>query len=592
MKFRDNEIQNVILNNERDPSNRNLYYTFSEQLNSFVLDFGTYFNTLWIQSWKEYTDISSFYLQIKFRGECTISIIQSHLAGIQSQYSGDEEISRVMLYREKLSSSGLDYIQIKIPKVDLACRMIHFTIEYNKKCDFEYIDGFYAVPNCASSHPIKTAIIICTYKRERHLQANIKTLKKYFNSNQDLAEIYDVFIVDNDSSLPRDIESNNIYLFPNKNTGGSGGFARGILEALRAETKYTHVILMDDDIKINTESLHRTYALSSLINDHYSRSFISGSMLRSDIKDFQWEARARINGLRLDLYSALSLSEFSNLLRNEAFSTKHTPYDYAAWWYCCIPLNNIGLNKLPFPFFIRGDDIDYSLKYADKIIHLNGICVWHEPFDSRRSNVMDIYMAIRNFFTINILHKISLVVSVCELAQIFAGNIFTYNYSGAYLVYCGLSDAITEKEIFREDQLALLGRYKQYNEVEEEVSIDIEKAIKKTNFNFLQKILAILTYGGHLLPSFLFRKQALSTAGYVVSISKCFLSKQVIIYNPVTGKSIVRNINRLKAFSLSFRFASLLLKFIFGYAGIARQVHKKEQNYRTFEFWKNHLELD
>ena len=73
---------------------------------------------------------------------------------------------------------------------------------------------------------------------------------------------------------------------------------------------------MDDDIEINTEALFRTYTLSSLVNKKYNRSFISGSMLRSDIRDFQWEARAKIKGLLLKVYAQLSLSDITYSFKN------------------------------------------------------------------------------------------------------------------------------------------------------------------------------------------------------------------------------------------------------------------------------------
>jgi len=586
------KIQNIILDPDNHPGIQNLYYTFSEQLHDCKLSFGGYFNSLWPQIWKAYTTVSSFHLCVRFRGEAEISIIQSQMSGVESQYSHNDEVSRFTIYRKTFSSPGTEYVKIDIPEPDAACRVIYFEMKYNKNCDFEYIDAYYAVKSNALPQPIKTAIIICTYEREHYLYNNLATLKTYFNNNPAQAEVFDVFIIDNGKTLPKDIENNNIFLFPNKNTGGSGGFARGILEALRSETEYTHVLLMDDDIEINTEALYRTYSLASLINENYNRAFISGSMLRSDIRNFQWEARARLNGLLLNIYGTLSLAELSNVLQNEAIATKHTKYDYAAWWYCCIPLKHLDLNSLPFPFFVRGDDIDYSLKYADKIIHLNGICVWHEPFGTRQSNVMDVYMGIRNFLTVNVIHKINFMESVYGLIKIFAANIFTYNYGGAHLVCCGLNDAISENEIFREDQLKVLGKYKPYNEVEVEMEVDLEKAVKKTRLNLLLKIMAIFTYGGHLLPAFLFRKQSISTTGYLVGISKCFFTKQVIIFNPLTGKSIIRNIDYSKAFSISFRFFKLLFRFVFRYNEIVKRIHTREQYYRTLEFWKNHLELD
>lgn len=586
------KIQNVILNSEILSDWRDLYCNSVEFPDSFVLSFGTYFNSLWPQRWKEYTNISDFYLNIRFKGDCTISIIQSRLIEIIAGGSPQGQVSRDTIYRQRHTSDGSEHIRIKLPEIDPSSRIVYFELEYPKTCKFQYLDAYFSAESDLPPARTRTAVIFCTFKAEQYINNNVARLKSYFDGNPEMADVYDVFVVDNGKTLSNEIESDNIFLFPNKNTGGSGGFARGILEAIQSDSGYTHVILMDDDIEINTESLVRTYALASLVNDRYSRSFIAGSMLRSDIKNFQWEARAAIKGLLLKIYGRLSLSKFSSLLENEAASTKHTPYDYAAWWYCCIPLKSIGPDKLPFPFFIRGDDIDYSLKYADKIIHLNGICVWHEPFMVRRSNVRDIYITVRNFLTINIINQKRLIFFIYDLIKVFAGHIFAYNYDGAYLLCCGLNDAISREDVYEQDQIELLGRYKKYDETEQLMDVDLSEALKMTYLSWFLKVLVIITYGGHILPAVFFRKKSTALARYRVAISKCFATKEVYIYNPQTGRSFVRKFDRTRAFALGFRFCFILLKLILCLRPIRKHLQKKERYYRTAEFWKKHLELD
>jgi GT2 family glycosyltransferase len=435
------------------------------------------------------------------------------------------------------------------------------------------------------------AIVICTYKREQYVLRNIKKLQLYFAENPDIAKIYDIFVVDNGNTLSGDICTGNISLFPNKNTGGSGGFTRGIIEALESDKGYTHVILMDDDIEINTEGLFRTYTLSSLVNQKYSQSFISGSMLRSDIRDFQWEARAWMKGMILGIYARTSLSKMENLLKNEAIATRHTQYDYAGWWYCSVPLKAVGPDKLPFPFFIRGDDIDYSLKFADKVIHLNGICVWHEPFTSKVNNITDIYITVRNFLTTKIINHPRILYILYDLVEFFATKIFSYNYSGAFLVCRGIQDAISNKGVFEQDQIELFKQLESYKEQEQDIPVDLGKATKRTSFNWLQKAFVIVTYGGHVLPDFIFRKKNAAIIGHGLAISKCFMSKKVLSYNPQTGKTIVRKINRVKALRFGFYFLFLLLKLALCYPLIRRQLVKTESYYRTMDFWKKHLEM-
>ena len=84
-------------------------------------------------------------------------------------------------------------------------------------------------------------------------------------------------------------ESEYIHIYPNQNVGGAGGFTRGILESMSAEKKPTHIILMDDDVKILPESLIRTYTLLSLIKPEYDTHFISGAMLFMEHMNIQHE---------------------------------------------------------------------------------------------------------------------------------------------------------------------------------------------------------------------------------------------------------------------------------------------------------------
>jgi galactofuranosylgalactofuranosylrhamnosyl-N-acetylglucosaminyl-diphospho-decaprenol beta-1,5/1,6-galactofuranosyltransferase len=589
------KLQNVILGDDVYPDRRTLFYTLDKRQASCILGFGTYFNTFWQHAWTDYTGLNRFSLNVRFKGGCTLSLIQSCLSDAKADpvQTGQFILARTplkILHRQRYQSDGTDYIRIPLPEPDPAARMIHFEIEYAAGEAFEFIEGHYSADTAAPA-PSKIAIVICTFKRETFVYRNLDLLKEYFRRYPELNAVYDVFVIDNGQTVSSAIKSDSVFLYPNKNTGGSGGFTRGIIEALQSDRAYTHVLLMDDDIEINTEALQRTYALTALLTPACKRSFIAGSMLLGDLRDFQWEARSKLKGLFIESYAQFSLSRFPSLLINEFLAAERDPYDYAAWWYCCIPLEAIGPDKLPFPLFVRGDDIDYSLKFADKIIHLNGICVWHEPFEGRRSNVMDMYLTIRNFIVINLVHSLSLWRTVLDLMTLFAGNLFTYNYKGADLLCSGLRDAIERPDIFLDNQTELLKRYAADNEVEEIIPVNLSKAFYQKKLSRGLKLLIVLTYGGHLLPDFLMKQTNEAIHGYRIAVTKCFACQRVLVYNPRTGKTIRRQINRLYAVKLGFRLAALLLKYILLYPLIKKRTLAKERFYRTTEFWKKHLEL-
>ena len=76
--------------------------------------------------------------------------------------------------------------------------------------------------------------------------------------------------------------------------GGAGGFTRDLIEILEHNDIFqiTHILLMDDDIVIEPESLVRTFMLLCLLREEYLDAFIGGAMLRLDRQYIQVEAGA------------------------------------------------------------------------------------------------------------------------------------------------------------------------------------------------------------------------------------------------------------------------------------------------------------
>ncbi|RAZ20198.1 glycosyltransferase family 2 protein, partial [Klebsiella oxytoca] len=60
-------------------------------------------------------------------------------------------------------------------------------------------------------------------------------------------------------------------------------------------------------------------------------------------------------------------------------------------------------DNLPLPIFIRGDDLEYGLRNMKTLILMNGICVWHEPFENKYSSFLAYYV-IRNRLIDNAYH--------------------------------------------------------------------------------------------------------------------------------------------------------------------------------------------
>ena len=151
---------------------------------------------------------------------------------------------------------------------------------------------------------------------------------------------------------------------------------------------------------LDTDVLLRTYTLLSLRKPEYADVFVGGAMLRLDRPNIQVENGAAWNQGQLISHKAnFDLTKVDLCVANE-LEERH---EYNAWWYCCIPIAVVRPDNLPMPIFIRGDDIEYGLRNCKRLVTLNGICVWHEPFESKYSSSMYYYI-LRNQCIDNSMH--------------------------------------------------------------------------------------------------------------------------------------------------------------------------------------------
>jgi hypothetical protein len=201
---------------------------------------------------------------------------------------------------------------------------------------------------------------------------------------------------------------------------------------------FTHVLVMDDDVLINTDAIVRTYRLLQFLKPEFLGKTVAGAMLRLDDRCLQHECGGWWDGfcVRNDK-TMLDLTRIENILFNE----KEDMANYNAWWYSCIPVSKISNDNLPLPIFIRYDDVEYGLRTGSDIIAMSGICLWHEPFEYRFSSSSQ-YYEIRNEMIVNALHWPSFGFKQARevLRYSVKVNIGRYRYSDCKLAFKAMED--------------------------------------------------------------------------------------------------------------------------------------------------------
>ncbi|MCQ2791927.1 MAG: glycosyltransferase [Bacilli bacterium] len=272
---------------------------------------------------------------------------------------------------------------------------------------------------------MKVSIIICTYNRQENIKYNLATLNNHCKNF-----IHHIYVIDNASNLPQSLSNDFISIIPNKNLGGSGGYARGMYEA-KKDKETTHIILMDDDIKFEPDVLQNAI---SRLNDIDKNDWLAFGMRTFEKPNIIYENTAFWNGIR-----PIANHRGYNLIKDKQW--KRRKCNYAAWWSLIMPISVIDKYRYPMPYFIKSDDVEYALRRRNETIHcFKDISILHEDFDKKYNHYIE-YYNIRNYLITNAIHlKHSLLKSWLMYVLRMGKSWLTGNFKKIKLANIGLKD--------------------------------------------------------------------------------------------------------------------------------------------------------
>lgn len=87
------------------------------------------------------------------------------------------------------------------------------------------------------------------------------------------------------------------------------------------------------------------------------------------------------------------------------------------------------------------DDVEYDIRNCEKIINVNGICVWYEPFEYKPSSHLS-YYETRNIMITHIMYysQYSKKVMKKHTARSVFDQLRTYRYKNADLALRAVED--------------------------------------------------------------------------------------------------------------------------------------------------------
>lgn len=554
------------------------------------VSFDTYFNGFSVETWKTYTNIKNVDVCLELQGSFKIQICNINLGE-----------AKTVVLQKIIKNTHFDTITV-LESFDISsyAGMIYIEIEaLNNNCQ---IRGGCLYSYTEPENDIKLAVVICTYKREDYIYKNVSLLQKYLFSQGVWEEKIQLFIIDNGNTLER-FDNSLIQVIPNKNAGGSGGFARGMIEVVENQNKFSHILLMDDDVLFDPEMFERLWNFISLINQ--KNICVGGSMLRLDKKYMQHERGGYWykNKGCMPVKHNLDLRVIENILFNEIQEYS----EYNAWWLYCFPVENIKKFGLPYPFFVRLDDVEFNKRIQNKMINLNGISVWHEQFENKHSPITE-YYNIRNGLIFNSLYldtKINPFIYIQWFLKPVIKHLFCYKYETAHYVVKATSDFLQGPNYLfsknpEEHHKKLSGFTEKPTKDFKNIFINAKyiESITQTE-NKLHKIFRFLTLNGHLLPSlFFWNDDSVTDKGYKISPFwdgkpvNVFRARKVLYYNLQTKEGFVVQFSRIRFFQVLFYAIWLAVLMFLKLPKLKRLYLDTFPEFISQSFWEKYLEIE
>ena len=585
------KLQNILFPTASTAEDGGMYFFTSSKIQDSgqirleageSLSTDTYFNGLSADKWKKYTVVRDVTLTLHLQGK-----VHYELFSKVDKAGRDEKLAEGML------TPSTCWETLPIPWEE-ARGIVYFRLTALEPAVF--YGGWYACATPAQ-RPVKIALDICTFRREAYVKENCGLLWERMTRDPDFGHFL-IFVVDNGRTLtPGDLPE-GVRLFPNANTGGSGGFTRGLMEIQQAARQegITHALLMDDDVLLEPEALLRTYALLSLVKEEYQDGVVGGAMLRMDKKSVLVESGALWNrGWLISGKMGLDVSLPGACLESE----REEPVDYTAWWYTCVPLSLAREDNLPLPFFVRGDDVEYGLRNARHILLLNGICIWHEPFENKYAPYTDYYI-LRNQLIGNAIHNqtFSLQEIQSHVKNRVMEEVYMYRYGNARLLMDAVEDFLkgvdwlkqTDAQALHQEILKKGGKFLSPEETAPLFDRkSYEKSIAaKAELPFFHKVVRRLTVNGTFLPSAVPMVSVPVQGNLEINV---YRAEKALYYDKATGRGFVARKDPKQAKDCLKRLHRLERQLSAEYEKTNNQFRQRYRELTNRTFWRAYLGL-
>ena len=436
----------------------------------------------------------------------------------------------------------------------------------------------------APRQAVVLGVVITHYNRAAQVLPGIDRIRALLAARDDLAGRITLTVVDNSRNLPLE-DGPGVQVIANRNLGGTGGFVRGLL-ALQDGGLHTHALFMDDDASCEIEAIARTHALLQ-----YARTpelAVAGALLRELAPWHLLEKGARFDGLVRPICGGLDMRRVEDLLVAERNAIRP---DYGAWWFFAFPL--AAVRRFPFPFFVRGDDVDFGLANRFRITTLNGVACFGDDFGVKHQPLTAYLDARYHAVQALLAPRGSGSALLGSAGRAFVKSIASYHYSSARAVTLGLRHVLEGPGFFAAnlDLQSVRHEIAAWQPDEKLRPVDAADMVlrgpRRGRESAGRRLLRVLTLQGFLLPGWLIRNRTtVQEKHFHGNASALFRYRRVLYLHAVSGQGYFAEYDRGRFFAELGAFIRTVTRFATRLPALRRAYAAAGPSLGSETFWR------
>ena len=456
--------------------------------------FNTYFNLFNLGKWRLHCGLKSLSLGLAGQGVFMLEVFLTR-ANLPDETLLKSEVT--------LSDQSLTNLEIPFLEDTPTDALVYFQLTALTKACVTRAD--WQTPQAPLRVP-ELVLSITTFRREAVIKATVSRFESYIKISPYRGCIR-LIVVDNGQSADLKPTADTCVI-SSPNLGGPGGFTRGLIEARQSGA--SHCLFMDDDAHAHMGSIERTYQMLAYATD--PATGIAGALADADDCGRLWENAALFDGTCHGLHRGVDLRNAAAVTEMELGGTRspspeNPQYIYGGWWFFAFAVDQV--KHLPFPFFVRGDDVSFSLAHDFNILTLNGVISFQDSNFTDKDSPLTLYLDLRS----HLAHQLSLPVldrgrwQVARIALWFLLRaLIRHHYDSAAALNLALADVLRGPEFFADNADMATRRAQIADLTKTEVWKPLEtlppERMRLNPKNPLMRLMMILTINGLLLPFF------------------------------------------------------------------------------------------